>query len=77
MGDDFFKLRTRIAGEFVQKFVTYRVRLAIAGDISGYLEGSSALRDFVVECNRGSQVWFVADAQELQTRLAALDMSAH
>ncbi|MFE0098621.1 DUF4180 domain-containing protein, partial [Streptomyces sp. NPDC059015] len=28
-----------------------------------------ALRDFVRECNRGRQTWFVADGGELRERL--------
>jgi predicted deacetylase len=67
--DDFFNLRTRRAGEFVQKFVNYRLRLAILGDISRHLVESSALRDFVAETNRGGQLWFVATTQELDQRL--------
>jgi hypothetical protein len=69
--DDFFVLRTRLAGEVIQKFVNYRLRLAIVGDISQHLAESSALRDFVAETNRGSQLWFVATTQELDQRLAA------
>ena len=42
--EDFFRLRTGVAGEFVQKFVTYRVRLAIVGDIARHLSESEALR---------------------------------
>lgn len=66
---DFFQLKTRIAGEMLQKFVTYQVRVAILGDISAHLDQSSALRDFVRECNRGDQIWFVADQAELAARL--------
>lgn len=66
---DFFRLKTRIAGEFIQKFVTYRLRLAILGDISDQLRESSALQDFVRESNNGSQVWFVKDTDELKQRL--------
>ena len=69
LDDDFFRLRTRIAGDIVQKFVTYRLRLAIVGDISRHLSESSALRDFVRESNRGDQVWFVANRDELDQRL--------
>jgi len=69
LGDDFFRLRTGIAGEMVQKFVNYRVRLAIVGDISRYVEESTALRDFVRESNRGNQLWFVANIEELEERL--------
>jgi uncharacterized protein DUF4180 len=67
--DDFFRLKTRVAGEFIQKFVTYRLRLAIMGDISRHLEESSALRDFVYECNAGNHVWFVANPEELGKQL--------
>ncbi len=69
LGDDFFRLRTRIAGEIIQKFVTYGLRVAIVGDISRYVAESSALRDFVYESNRGDQVWFVASREELEKRL--------
>lgn len=65
----FFRLRTGIAGQVIQKFLTYGFRLVIVGDISEHLQESSALRDFVYECNRGSHVWFVADLDELHHRL--------
>jgi hypothetical protein len=68
--EDFFTLRTRVAGEITQKFVNYRLRLAIVGDISAYVARSTALRDFVAESNRGRQLWFVADDDELAARLA-------
>ncbi|MFG2876640.1 DUF4180 domain-containing protein [Streptomyces sp. NPDC048337] len=69
-GDDFFRLRTRVAGEIVQKFAQYRMGMVVLGDISRHTEASSALRDFVRECNRGRQTWFLADAGELAQRLA-------
>jgi hypothetical protein len=62
---EFFRLRTRKAGEFIQKIVNYRCELAIVGDLSEQIAASDALRDFVRECNRGSQVLFVADVEEL------------
>lgn len=66
----FFALSTGLAGEIMQKFVNYRVRLAIVGDITVQLADSTALRGLVLESNRGSQVWFVADFDELDTHLA-------
>jgi hypothetical protein len=66
----FFDLSTGIAGEIAQKLVNYRRRLAVVGDIGEHLERSGALRDFVRESNRGRQLWFVADAAELEARLA-------
>jgi hypothetical protein len=59
-----------VAGEVVQKFVNYRLRLAIVGDLTTHLAVSAALRDFVRESNRGRQLWFVADDAELDARLA-------
>lgn len=65
----FFSLESRLAGEVMQKFVNYRLRLAIIGDISGHLEGSSALRALVHESNQGGQVWFLPDLDALDARL--------
>jgi hypothetical protein len=66
---EFFRLRSLIAGEFIQKFVNYRIQLAVVGDISAHVEASDALRDFVWESNRGDHVWFVADEAALTQRL--------
>ncbi|MEU1602009.1 DUF4180 domain-containing protein [Micromonospora matsumotoense] len=66
---EFFTLRTGVAGEVVQKFVNYRLRLAVVGDISGHVTRSTALRDFVVEADRGRQLWFVDTPAELEERL--------
>jgi hypothetical protein len=65
----FFALPTGLAGEVMQKFTNYRMRLAVVGDISEQVAASTALRDLVFESNRGDQVWFVADLDELDTRL--------
>ncbi|MEW6642788.1 MAG: DUF4180 domain-containing protein [Pseudomonadota bacterium] len=66
----FFQLSTRLAGAVLQKFVNYRVRLAVVGDIATFTRASNALRDFIVETNRGRSAWFVADLDELKQRLA-------
>ncbi|MFC9815044.1 DUF4180 domain-containing protein [Streptomyces virginiae] len=65
----FFRLSTRVAGDIIQKFVQYRVGIVVLGDISRHTAASAALRDFVRECNRGRQTWFLADADELRERL--------
>ena len=70
IGGDFFVLRTRVAGDVVQKFVNYRLGMAVIGDITGHVEGSTALRDFVRESNRGRHLWFLPDLDALRTRLA-------
>lgn len=67
---DFFTLRTRVAGDVIQKFINYDIRVTILGDIRAYIEQSDALRDFVRESNRGDWVWFLEDQAELERRLA-------
>jgi hypothetical protein len=69
LDDRFFSLGTGLAGEIMQKFVNYRIRLAIVGDISAHLAASSALRALVHESNRGRQIWFVDDLDDLDTHL--------
>jgi hypothetical protein len=69
IGPSFFDLRSGDAGEFLQKFVNYRLRLAVLGDIAAHVAASDALRDFVRESNRGNHVWFLDSAAELAARL--------
>lgn len=69
---EFFQLRSRLAGEFIQKFVTYGIKFAIIGDIAPQTAQSDALRDFVRESNRGTSVFFLPDFDALVTKLAAL-----
>jgi hypothetical protein len=68
---DFFELRTRLAGEMLQKFVNYRMRLAIIGDLSEAASKSAALRSFIHESNRGRDLWFMTNMSELEKRLAS------
>lgn len=53
----FFDLKSGIAGEILQKFTNYRVKLAIVGAWSKY--ESKNLQDFFYESNKGRQVNFV------------------
>ena len=64
---EFFDLKTKLAGEVLQKFVQYRMLLALVGDFSKCT--SKSLRDFIYECNQGRQVNFV---QELSSALKDL-----
>ena len=70
LSDDFFVLRTRLAGEIVQKFTNYGLRLVILGDISKPVESSTALRDFIYESNQRSQLWFLPERAAFEERLA-------
>ena len=60
--EDFFDLKTRFAGDVLQKFSNYRFKLAIVGNFGVY--GSKALRDFIYECNKGNLVFFKPSLEE-------------
>ena len=66
----FFDLKTGIAGEMVQKFVNYGLKVAIVGDTSELAAKSKALHDFIYESNQRGSVWFLANQQELDERLS-------
>lgn len=65
--EDFFTLSTKIAGEIVQKFITYHFKLAIVGDFSGYT--SKPLKDFIYESNKGRDIFFVSTVEDAIERL--------
>ncbi|RFS18592.1 DUF4180 domain-containing protein [Emticicia sp. C21] len=65
---DFFDLKTKIAGEILQKFSNYNMPLAIVGDFSKYT--SKSLRDFIYESNNGRSVNFVSSVEEAKEKLA-------
>ncbi|HGE8308886.1 DUF4180 domain-containing protein [Serratia marcescens] len=67
----FFQLKSGIAGAVLQKFINYRLRVALLGDITPWLAQSNALQDLVREANRGEQVWFLPSLAELEQRLGA------
>lgn len=64
---DFFDLKTGIAGEILQKFSTYDIKLAIAGDFSKY--PSKSLRDFIYESNKMGRINFVSTLEEAREKL--------
>jgi len=71
LGEDFLRLRTGLAGAVIQKFVNYRVRLAIVGDLSAWVSEGGALGDFVRGSNGGDQVWVVSDRAAVARRSQA------
>ncbi len=66
--EDFFDLSTRIAGEILQKFVNYNVKIAIVGDFSVYT--SKSLKDFIYESNKGKDVFFLPDEKQAIEKLS-------
>jgi hypothetical protein len=63
----FFDLKTGLAGEILQKFSNYGMRLAIVGDFSKFTSGS--LRDFIRESNRTGRILFTESAEVARTLL--------
>lgn len=68
ISEDFFNLSTKLAGDILQKFVTYKMKFAIVGNFSLYT--SQALQDFIYECNNGNHIFFVPSEQEAIDKLA-------
>ena len=65
---DFFDLKSGIAGEILQKFSNYRVRLAIVGDFTPY--SSKSIKDFIYESNKKGQINFVNTTTEALSLLS-------
>lgn len=55
--EDFFHLKTRLAGDILQKFINYKVKIAIVGDFSMY--ESKNMKDFIYESNKGKDIFFL------------------
>ena len=66
--EEFFNLRTGIAGEILQKFINYQVKIAIVGDFSVYT--SESLKDFIYESNKGKDIFFLSNEKQAVDRLS-------
>lgn len=65
--EDFFVLSTGMAGEILQKFMNYHIKVAIYGDYSQYT--SKPLKDFIYESNCGRDFFFVTTREEAIQKL--------
>jgi len=63
----FFELRSGLAGEILQKFSNYRMKLAIIGDFKEIK--SKALQDFIRESNKTGHIIFPENLEEALDRL--------
>ncbi|WP_149913728.1 DUF4180 domain-containing protein [Sphingobacterium cavernae] len=61
----FFDLKTKLAGEVLQKFTQYQLALVIIGDFGKYQ--SKSLNDFIYESNMSKQVNFVKTLDNLSS----------
>jgi hypothetical protein len=63
----FFDLKSRLAGEILQKFSNYRVQLAVIMDPVKFT--SKSLKDFMRESNKMGRVFFVESRDEAIKKL--------
>jgi hypothetical protein len=70
VSESFFDLKTRLAGEILQKFINYQWKVAIIGDFSKYT--SQSLQDFIYECNSGNDIFFLPTEQQAIEKLSTL-----
>ena len=63
----FFDLTTGIAGDILQKFSNYKMRLAIIGDFPKY--PGDSLKDFIKESNKAGRINFVSTLDEAISKL--------
>jgi hypothetical protein len=62
LAKEFFILGSGVAGDILQKFSNYRLRLAVVGDFSKYK--SKNLNDFFRESNKTGNILFVNSIEE-------------
>ena len=65
---DFFILRNGIAGDILQKFSNYRIKVAFIGDFSKFT--SKSLQDFIRESNKGKGIFFLENIDTALNKLA-------
>lgn len=68
MAPEFWDLRSRLAGLFIQKLTNYGIRPAFVGDLRAQIAASAALAAYVRECQRGNDVIFVDHLADLERR---------
>ena len=68
--EDFFDLKTRLAGEILQKFINYQIKIAIVGDFAVY--SSKSLKDFIYESNKGRNIFFLSDEEQSIEKLSMI-----
>lgn len=64
---EFFDLKTKLAGDILQKFSNYRMKLAIVGKFDS---DSKSLADFIFESNKLGTILFVNSVEEAIIKLS-------
>ncbi|MBL1220710.1 DUF4180 domain-containing protein [Chryseobacterium sp. L7] len=66
---EFFDLKTKIAGDILQKFSNYRMGLGIVGDFEKY--PGKSIRDFMFESNKTKHINFAETLEDALKRLGS------
>lgn len=70
ISEEFFNLSTKLAGDILQKYINYKMKIAIVGDYSVYK--SKSLKDFIYECNNGKDIFFLPDENHAIKKLGSV-----
>ncbi|MBB2145970.1 DUF4180 domain-containing protein [Pedobacter sp. LMG 31464] len=65
---DFFDLKNGLAGEILQKFSNYRVKLVIVGNFTDYT--TKSIKDFIRESNNGNHINFLPNTADALQKLS-------
>lgn len=64
LSEDFFKLKTKIAGDIIQKFTNYGIKAAIT--IPKEIDQNERFKEMVLEINKGNHFRFYASKNEAE-----------
>lgn len=71
LSDDFFKLKTGLAGQVLQKFINYHVKVAVI--ITSELKISERFKELVGETNKGNEFRVYSSIDEAELWLLNVD----
>jgi len=60
---EFFDLKTKIAGEILQKASNYKIKIGIVGEFNNIK--SKSLRDFIYESNKTKEILFKENIEDI------------
>ena len=70
LADDFFQLRTGLAGSVLQKFVNYNIKVAVVLTDQQKVQGK--FKEFITEANKGNRFRVFGSEEEAENWLAGL-----
>jgi hypothetical protein len=69
--DDFFTPATAVADRITDRFTTYRIQLAVVGDLSGRIADTAPVRTWLAASERSDRLWMCPSFAEFTQRLRA------